>query len=263
MSADDPETAKQLCRIAQELRERKERFEHLQKKVQNLESMIAEYEKQQEALRAFTLNPILTKLPVGLRKGVTEAAVRFFELLASNTTQNSSLFQLPLILQSMKFPKDDQETLLKTIASQASGNQRRSGSQRHPVWAGRIDVMIAEFEHRLETLINQSDLDKDGVIDKNEFKQMALDFLKYELKLREGDEVSADDVRDCEKRAEREFRQFDKNKDGLMEAKEMRAFFEQQVELQAVDAYLDHHYGNPSRQLTDLQTGCLSKNAGN
>ncbi len=114
-----------------------------------------------------------------------------------------------------------------------------AGSQRHAVWASSSELMLLEFDKRLNALVELWDLDRNGFIDKEEFKQMALDSLRYELDLKEGQKLSKDDFISCQERAHKDFQTFDKNKNGLLEPKEMRAYFKDHVQLQQADEQVD------------------------
>ncbi len=67
-------------------------------------------------------------------------------------------------------------------------------------------------------------MDLNGVIDEAEFNQMAIDLLRQEMNLGEGEELSEDDVRECEEGAKKEFRSRDKRKNGLLGPELMRVY---------------------------------------
>ncbi len=128
--------------------------------------------------------------------------------------------------------RSEQERLLKDIGSQPTTD--KMGSQRHRVWA-KSELMVLQFEQRLRNLIEESDVDKNGVIDKEEFTKIIMSSLKYDRNLAEEDELSGKDFRAAEVRARNEFRYFDENNDKFLDLKEMLEFFYNHVEVQAAE----------------------------
>ena len=106
------------------------------------------------------------------------------------------------------------------------------------VWA-KSELMMEQFEERLRVLVEESDVDKNGFIDKEEFKQIVIGHLKYSWQLHPRAQLSAEDEVEAALWAEEGFDKYDKNRNGRLDPMEIRKFYKNSINAEAAREMVD------------------------
>ena len=110
-------------------------------------------------------------------------------------------------------------------------------THQHPVWSNS-ETMLKEFDVRLKTLLERSDLDKDGYISKEEFHNMVLEHFRFVNSMKDGETLTSQDEKTCNKIAKKSFERADKNNDGKLNPREMTSFFREEIESASIYEHL-------------------------
>ncbi len=137
----------------------------------------------------------------------------------------------------MGVPEEEQLQLIEKIASDPDTGGL--GSRRHPVWSDP-ESMLEQFEQRLHKLMQRADMDGDGFVSRQEFRQIVVEHFRYRVEAEEGEALDPEDLSKLEKVAYKEFKMYDKDKNRRLDLHELRRFFKEQIEFDIVE---DNHLG--------------------